>query len=92
MYWYCYHVTVQSATEITFHVHGMRDSVYGSIGERIAELHTNVAPSTIGELLQTRANMLARDRYIAEKVARVNKIIKSYADAYLYEAMKESPP
>ena len=81
--WYGYDVIVRSPTEITFRVYNMRDSCYGGLGDKIAEINAEVEAHITGESINNRIMFLAQvmreealDRIESDAIAKYAEQIR----------------
>lgn len=88
--WFASDVIVISETLVEFVVFGMRDFVYGGIGDHLTSFRTNCLPSVTRDSVVNRCIELAEIQREREMEYSKDVAIGSYANALLAELAKES--
>lgn len=80
LYWFGYDTIILSPTEVEFVVYGIRDSVWGGLGDEIARIKANVNKVLTEEYIESRIQYLARERRDKELRDAEESTIQKYAD------------
>lgn len=77
---FAYNVVVNSPTEITFQVFGMRDTCYGGIGKHLWDIDATVSPEITKNAIRNQAYDMARFRRAKELQEAEDRLIDGYVD------------
>jgi hypothetical protein len=89
--WFASDVIVISETLVEFVVFGMRDFVYGGIGDHLMSFRTDCLPSVTRDSVVKRCIELAQIQREREIEYSEDVAIGSYANALLDELAKDDP-